>query len=295
MPKQGEIKPMRHFFFLSYLIVVFFFTGIMSGCATQAGKTPGPTQQTAKKLNFKNPDQLQAIRARGTLRVGVSIFVPWVMHGKEGRLIGYEVDVARKLAEDIGVPPEFIETSWPSILTGLLAEDYDIIISGLSLTPQRALLINFSMPYNHSSSTLLANVHLAGTFHTAQRFNRKAITIGVVKNSVGEEPLRRQLPKAAVKTFDSEAQLIGDLLAGKLYAMVSSAPRTGYLLSRHKGVIFRPDVDPISKHAEGFGIRKGDPDILNFLNTWIQYNTQNGWLPAKHSYWFDTIDWADQL
>ena len=179
----------------------------------------------------------------------------------------------------MGVTPKFIETSWPSILTGLLTDDYDIIISGLSLTPQRALLINFSEPYSYSVSTLLANRHLAANFRSKEQFNKKTITIGVVKDSVGEQPLRQQFPKATIKTFTSEPRLIDELLAGKIYAMVSSTPKTGYLLNSHKDVLFQPEIDQISRHAEGFGVRKGDADMLNFLNTWIQYNTQNNWLP----------------
>jgi len=286
---------MKHFFHFHGCLFPLFFIVILSGCARHTVKKAEPQQQPAQKLIFKSSDQLQTIRSRGTLRVGVSIFVPWIMHENKGHLIGYEIDVAKKLAEDIGVTPEFVETSWPSILSGLLMDKYDIIISGLSLTPKRALLINFSKPYSHSTSILLANRRLAGKFHGRKPFNEKTTTIGVVKDSIGEQPLRRRFPKATIKTFSSEDKLITALLKGKLHAIVSSTQKTGYLINQHKDVIFQPDIAPITKHAEGFGIRKGDADILNFLNTWILFNTQNGWLPARHHYWFNTIFWADQL
>jgi len=289
---------MKHSFLTINCLLIFLLFTVFSSYAAhteQQNKSAVETAEPAKELIHSSADQLQTIRARGTLRVGVSIFVPWIMHDNKGTLVGYEADVAGRLAEDMGVKVEFIQTSWPSIVTDLLSDDYDIIISGLTLTPQRALLINFSEPYSHSSSVLIAGRKLAGKLQTKKQFNSKKITIGVVKNSISEELLQQQFPQATLKAFDSESQAIAALLDGKMYAMMSSTPRTGYLLSRHDKELFQPFSKPFSIHAEGFGIRKGDADLLNYLNTWIQYYTQNGWLSQRHHYWFDTIDWSGQL
>jgi polar amino acid transport system substrate-binding protein len=289
---------MKYIFFTMTGLFILALSAMLAGCADQgpadAAGANQPKQATAK-IVLSSADQMETIRARGTLRVGVSLFVPWVMHDNNNKLIGYETDVARQLADNLGVDVEFIQTSWPSIIPGLLADDYDIIISGLSLTPQRALLINFSEPYTHSTSVLIASKKIAGRFTTEKQFNRKKVTIGVVKDSVGEKLIARKFPKATVKTFPAEAQAISALLDGKLYAMMSSTPRTGYLLSQHGKEVFQPFAKPFSTHAEGFGIRKGDADFLNYLNTWIRFNSQNGWLAQRHHYWFDTIDWAGQL
>jgi polar amino acid transport system substrate-binding protein len=270
----------------------------IQGCATQTNQqnpTAEGTLAPEKQLIHSSSNQLQTIRARGTLRVGVSIFIPWFMHDNKGEVIGYEADVARQLAEDMGVQLDFVQTSWPSIITDLLADEYDIIISGLSLTPQRALMINFSNPYSHSSSVLIANRKLAGSLKATTQFNNNKVTIGIVKGSTSEQLLKQKLPKATLQPFESESQAISALLDGKLYAMLASTPRTGYLLNQHEKEVFQPFSTPFSTHAEGFGIRKGDADFLNFLNTWIQYNTQNGWLPERHHHWFETIDWTHQL
>jgi polar amino acid transport system substrate-binding protein len=289
---------MKNSFFTINCLFMLLLFAVLAGCSThskQSNSSAGEAAEPAKKLVHSSSDQMKTIRTRGTLRVGVSIFVPWVMHDNSGELIGYEIDVARKLAEDMGVKVEFVETSWPSIITDLLADRYDIIISGLSVTPQRALLINFSEPYSHSSSVLIANRKLAGRMKNNKQFNSSKTSIGVVRNSIGEKQIGQEFPKATLKTFDSESQAIAALLAGKIHAMMSSTPRTGYLLNRHAQEVFQPFSKPFSVHAEGFGIRKGDADFLNYLNTWILHNTGNGWLPQHHHYWFDTIDWAGQL
>ncbi|MDE2825033.1 MAG: transporter substrate-binding domain-containing protein, partial [Gemmatimonadota bacterium] len=64
---------------------------------------------------------LDQIKQRGTIRVGVSTFVPWAMRNKQGELVGFEVDVASRLAADAGLEIEFIPTAWDGIIPGLLA------------------------------------------------------------------------------------------------------------------------------------------------------------------------------
>jgi polar amino acid transport system substrate-binding protein len=281
--------------FLAVLILIFSVSVCAAAQQGEQQANDAKADKAGGALVLSSSNQMETIRSRGTLRVGISIFVPWAMHSNKGELIGYETDVARQLADDLGVKVEFVQTSWAGIITDLLADRYDIIISGLSLTPQRALLINFSEPYGHSVSTILANKKIAGSMKTMEDYNKKEVTIGVVKGSTGEKLLAADFPEAVIKPFDTESQAVAALLSGKLHAMIASTPRTGYLLSRHDKEIFKPFSKPLATYAEGFGVRKGDADFLNYLNTWIRYYTQNGWLAERHHYWFDTVAWADQL
>jgi polar amino acid transport system substrate-binding protein len=72
------------------------------------------------------------------------------MRGKNGDMIGFEVDVASKVATDMGAKVEFFPTAWDGIIPALLARKFDVIISGMSITPKRALQVNFSIPYAHT-------------------------------------------------------------------------------------------------------------------------------------------------
>ena len=80
---------------------------------------------------------LAQIEQSGTLRVGMSTFAPWAMRDKQGALIGFEIDVARRLATDNGWQVEFVPTAWDGIIPSLLAKKYDVIIGGLTITPER--------------------------------------------------------------------------------------------------------------------------------------------------------------
>ena len=81
---------------------------------------------------------IEQVIKRGILKVGMSTFVPWAMKDKTGKLIGFEIDVATRLAEDLGVKIEFTPTKWAGIIPALLTGKFDVIIGGMSIQIGRA-------------------------------------------------------------------------------------------------------------------------------------------------------------
>ena len=100
---------------------------------------------------------LDTIKERGVMKVGLGIFVPWAMKDKQGELVGFEIDVAKSIAEELGVEIEFIPTAWDGIIPALLAKKFDIIISGMSITEERKKKLNFSDPYASSGFGIYAH------------------------------------------------------------------------------------------------------------------------------------------
>ena len=238
---------------------------------------------------------LDVVRRRGVLRVGVSTFVPWVMNAKSGELIGFEVDVAKQMAADLGVKAEFVEASFPNLLDDLLADRFDIIVTGMSITPERALVANFSIPVGESYARLLANRGKAAGIRTAAGFDRPEVTIGVRAGAIGEDIARKSFPKAKIQPFEDEDLLIEAALTGKVTAVVAWSPAPEFLSARGGDKLFIPLTDPLAKSREAFAVRKGDPDFLFFLDAWIRYHQDTGWLAEKRKYWFDGFAWEDQL
>ncbi len=109
-------------------------------------------------------DLLTDIQKSGVMKVGMATFVPWAMRDKDGELIGFEIDVATKLAEDLGVEVQFVPTAWSGIIPALLAKKFDLIIGGMSITPQRNLTVNFTEPYAHSGQQMAASTQLSKGF-----------------------------------------------------------------------------------------------------------------------------------
>ena len=100
---------------------------------------------------------IEEVQDRGVLRVGLGLFEPWSACNADGELVGFEIDVATKVAEDIGVEVAFARTNWTYIIPSLLAEEFDVIISGMAILPERSLRVNFTRPYNLTGTFLVAN------------------------------------------------------------------------------------------------------------------------------------------
>ncbi len=239
---------------------------------------------------------LETIQMRGKLMVGMSTFVPWAMRDKEGNLIGFEIDVATKLAEDMGVEIEFVPTAWSGIIPALLAEKFDVIIGGMSITPQRNLTVNFTAPYANSGQMMATNLELAAGA-TIESLNSSDVNLTCRRGVVGCTILEKTFPKANILQFDDDAQAFQEVLNGNAHGVISSAPKPAFWAEANSGKIeVAFGGTPLSTGNEGFALRKGDADALNFFSNWILVNRSNGWLAERHEYWFKGQSaWIDQV
>lgn len=241
------------------------------------------------------PSQLETILKRGTIKVGFDTFKPWAMKDKTGEYIGFEIDVAKKLAEDMGVKIEFVPTKWSGIIPALLTGKFDIIIGGMSITPKRNLKVNFSIPYEFSGMSIVASKKLAGDRTMISEFNNPATTIAVRLGTTAAEVTKNFLPKAKILYFDEESQTIQELLNERAHALVASNPLPSSLSKEYSDQLYLPLAKDFTQEPISFAVRKGDPDFLNWLNNWVLYTSSKGWLQNRYEYWFYTDEWADQV
>jgi polar amino acid transport system substrate-binding protein len=232
---------------------------------------------------------------RGVLRVGMSTFVPWAMKDKTGKLIGFEIDVANRLAQDTGVKIEFVPTKWAGIIPALLTGKFDVIIGGMGILPQRNLKVNFTIPYDYSGMSIVAHKKLAAGFKRLEEFNLPDVKIAARLGSTAEMAVRRYMPQAKLQLFDDESQVIQELRSGRVHAMVASAPLPTFLALENPEVLFLPMQETFTKEPIGFAVRKGDVDTLNYFNNWIRLVEAEGWLKERKQYWFNTKEWEKQL
>jgi len=232
---------------------------------------------------------------RGVLRVGMSTFVPWAMKDKTGKLIGFEIDVANRLAQDTGVKIEFVPTKWAGIIPALLTGKFDVIIGGMGILPQRNLKVNFTIPYDYSGMSIVANKKLAAGFKRLEEFNLPEVKIAARLGSTAEMAVRKYMPQVKLQLFDDESQVIQELRSGRVHAMVASAPLPTYLALENPEVLFLPLQETFTKEPIGFAVRKGDVDTLNYFNNWIRVVEAEGWLKERKHYWFNTKEWEKQL
>lgn len=237
---------------------------------------------------------IEEIKERKVMRVGISMFMPWAMRAKDGGLIGFEIDVAKKVAADIDVDIEFVPTAWSRIIPALLARKFDVIISGMSITPARNLTVNFTIPYGHSGQQLVAGRKLAGGM-SVEELNSPKVTIVCRLDSTPCATARKIFPKANIRRFDDDARALKEVFNGRAHAFITSAPKPRFWTQKYPETLFMPTEEILERFDEAMALRKGDPDAINFFNNWIRIHTRNGWLKARHEFWFTTQDWAEQV
>ena len=238
---------------------------------------------------------IEEVQDRGTLRVGLGLFEPWSACNADGELIGFEIDVATKVAADMGVEVEFARTNWAYIISELIAEEFDVIISGMSILPERNLRVNFTSSYSSTGTFLVANTEKAAELETLADFNSADVTIATRRGASSIPEIENVFPEAMLQIFDTDNEVVQAVVAGEAHAAAAFATTRNTWVEAHPGTLHLPFEEPFASGVVGVAIRKGDLDTLNFFNSWITVNKANGWLEQRRQYWFEGREWEDQV
>jgi polar amino acid transport system substrate-binding protein len=255
-----------------------------------------PSFAADTRLDLSRASVLERVISKNRLRVGFSTFVPWAMKDKKGDYTGYEIEVAQRLAADMGVEIEFVPTKWSGIIPALLTGKFDIIIGGMGITPERNIKVNFSEPYEYSGMSLVANSNLAAGYSSLMDFNNSEQTIVARIGTTAATAAKKYLPEARLLLFDDEGQALQEVLNNRAAAMISSQPFPEFQALKYSEKLYLPlKGGTFTKEPIGFAVRKGDPDFLNFLNNWIRVRNADGWLHERYQYWFTTQEWKERM
>jgi polar amino acid transport system substrate-binding protein len=274
---------MRKQFFVSAIVLVSVFV-VGLAVSTSAGEI---------QRNLAAESAVEQIAKRGVIKVGMDVFVPWAMKDKKGELIGFEIDIAKKFAADMGVKIEFVPTKWSGIIPALTTGKFDVLIGGMTITTQRNLKINFTRPYYYTEQGLMAHKKKAAGFKVSD-FNSAGVTIAARLGSTAAVAAKQQFPKAKLRLFDDEPAAVQELRNGNVHAMVSAQPLPSSTALEYPDTIMVYD-EVMMHEAIGIGVRKGDHETLNLINNWIEINRNNGWIQGRYAYWFKSKDWKNLI
>jgi len=250
----------------------------------------GADIELAKKSTIEN------ILKRGELRVGFeSGYVPFEMTNKKGEFIGFDMDYGRRLAKSMGVKFVPINTAWDGIIPALMTSKFDIIMGGMTITQERNLKVNFANPYIVVGQTILLNKKLKDRVLSYKDLNNPKYIVTSRMGTTGEQAIKKYIPKATYKGFESEAEAGLEVINGKADALVYDLPFCGYLYgSQGQGkTIFLSD--PFTYEPLAWAINKGDPDFLNYLNNFLRQTKGDGFYDLMYKKWITGTKWKDEL
>jgi len=265
----------------------------LAACASPPDTTAA---RPAESAEAKAPadDPMARIRKAGVLRVGVLSMVPWAMPDRHGEWIGFDVDVGRQLAADLGVRAEFVRMSWGGAADDVAAGRVDVA-AGLWPGPRRGLVVNFSNPYASTLITLVASREKTGGLSELGDFDKPGVRLGVRRGGLAEAVARERLKNATIVPFDSDEAQLGALGSGEVAGVVARTPTPELIALIDPRGFNLPLAEPLALRSEVFAIARGDADFLAYLNTWIRYREETGWLPQRRAYWLGSLAWREKL
>lgn len=238
---------------------------------------------------------IEKVIQRGTLRVGFSSFVPNAMQDKEGKYIGFEIDVAQRLADDLGVKLQLVPTNWDGIIPALLSGKFDVIIGSMSVTPQRLISVNFSVPYDHAYVDLTLNKEKSANINKLEDLNAGSVIISARTGTTAAAAAAKLFPKATLRMFTEEAPAVEEVLSGRAHAFISGAPLPGMETAKHSDVLVQKFETGLAMQPIAFAVVKGDIDTLNVFDNWIRLVEEEGWLQNRRNYWYKSTVWEERL
>ena len=229
-------------------------------------------------------DLLATVKARGTLTVAMEGTYPPFNYKdqKTGELAGYDVDVARLLGAKLGLKVEFVSSEWASILAGLSANKYDVIISQVGINPKREQAFDFSVPYIYSMPQLIVRKDDKAAYKALADLKGKKLGVG--QGSVYEQQAKA-VPGIDVRSYAAAPDTMSDLASGRLDAALNDSLMSAYLLKISKLPI-RAGAQVGAVERMGIPFQKGNPQFKEALNKALADISADGSLKAVSLKWF---------
>ncbi len=249
----------------------------------------------ADDIGLWKSSTLNKVLQRGVLRVGMEPgYMPFEMKDKKGNIIGFDVDMAKAMAKAMGVKLELVPTGWDGIIAALLTDKFDILMSGMTITQERNLKINFANPYISVGQTIIALKKHKGK--TWKELDKPEYTVVTKLGVTGEIATRKLFKKAKIRTFETEADAAQEVLNGKADAFVYDKPYNAIFFSQKAttGKIVHLDTD-LTFEPLGWAFRKGDPDLNNWLNNFLHQIKNDGVYDKIYIKWFQKDAWQKKV
>jgi polar amino acid transport system substrate-binding protein len=227
-------------------------------------------------------DDMQRILAAGSIKVGVCLSAePAGFRDGEGMPRGYDVDVATQLAEALGVNLDLVEVTGATRMPQLQSGMIDVIACNITATTERAREVDFSFPYLRTGIKLL--VQKGSGIRTIEDIGDRRLIVG--RGTTGETMGRERAPQAQLTFVESPGA--GTLLMrqGQADAYIEDSLTVDYIAAAYPDQLeVLPEI--YSSDAICFGIRKGNPELLRWLDLFASTYVSSGRYEATYAKWW---------
>ena len=226
---------------------------------------------------------LETIKQAKKVRIGIDLAIPpYGMVDDKLQPAGIDVDVARLLAADLGATLEIVSTTGPTRIPNLQTNKADLIISTLSITPERQKVIDFSVPYAGLQTIVFAPkaTKVTGLADLAGK------SVAVTRSTTQDTYLTKEAKGAQIVRFEDDATLVTAGVTGQA-EIIGAAPMQLHAINQKNPGRQMETKFVLSNFGLGIGMRKDEPQLLAWVNNWVKTNLNNGKLNAIYRKYFE--------
>jgi polar amino acid transport system substrate-binding protein len=228
-------------------------------------------------------DTLQDIKSRGTIKAGMLVdFPPYGLMNEQNQPDGYDADVAKLLAQDLGVKLQLVPVTGPNRIPYLLSGQVDVLVASLGITPERAKSVDFSEPY----AAITIAVYGKDDEKVAKPEDLAGKTIAVARASTQDTAVTKVAPQAAtIRRFDSDAAALQALISGQVPLIGCS--NVCYLTIQKLAPGKYNKKFELSSQVQGIAVKPGEQKLLARVNQFIDKIKANGELDKINEKWLN--------
>ena len=234
---------------------------------------------------------LDTIRTAGVLRVGTTgDYKPFSYRDPAGNYIGLDVDMAASLAQALGVGLELVATSWPTLMQDVASHRFDIVMSGVSVTPERARLAQFSQPYLHDGKTAITRCENVTRFSALADIDRPDVRVIVNPGGTNERFVRSHLHQAVIAVYPDNVTIFERLAAGAADVMITDAVEARLQQHLHPQLCaVHPDApfEVVDKAYLLPDTPSHDTTLKAFVDQWLAAMHARGEMDAAFARWLN--------
>ena len=257
----------------------------LAGC--QGFAPPGRSPQAT---------EIGRILESGELRVGLSGNQPPLnMTNRQGEVIGLDVDLVKALARSMGIDVRLVITPFADLLPALERGDVDVVISGLTITPERNARVAFAGPYLISGKSLLTKSEVLANAEDMEALNDSSRKYAALAGSTSEEFVKELLPNAELRTtpdYDTAVKLVID---DEVDALIADFPICALSVMRYPDAGLLRHRTPFTIEPLGIALPAGDPLLVNLVENYLRTLDDSGILTGLKAKWFSKGDWISEL
>jgi polar amino acid transport system substrate-binding protein len=236
-------------------------------------------------------DTLDDIRKAGKVRIAIDTAIPpFGMTDDKMQPSGSDVETAQLLARDLGVQLEIVTTTGPTRIPMLQTNKADLVVSTLSITPDRAKVIDFSIPYaDHPSVVAALKTLQFGSY--ADLAGKK---VAVVRGTTQDTDLTREAKGAQLVRYEDDATMALAFASGQVDILATARSLLPAISKKNPARTLESRI-VMSTFYLAVGMRKNEPKLKAWVDNWVKTNLQNGKLGAIYKKWHGVDIPVDQL